>query len=68
MAVTGKVTPIACAGDAGPFGDPGSTVFLHFGQTWNIPGLSCSSAPHGLMCSNRSGHGFFLNLHTWATF
>jgi len=68
LAVTGKVTPIPCAGDAGPLGQPGNTVFLPWGKVWSVPGLSCSSTRQGLVCANRSGHGFFLSLRSWATF
>jgi hypothetical protein len=68
LSVTGKVTPIACAGDAGPFGEPGATVYLPWGKVWSVAGLSCSSTRQGLVCANRSGHGFFLSLRSWATF
>jgi hypothetical protein len=68
LGATGRATPIACAGDAGPFGDPGRTVLLPWGKSWSGPGLSCSSTRQGLVCVNRSGHGFFLSLRSWATF
>ncbi len=68
LSVTGHAEPIACAGDAGPFGDPGHTVYLHYGKTWSAPGLSCKEATSGLTCRNRDGHGFFLSLRSWRTF
>ena len=68
LSVTGRVEKIACAGDAGPFGDPGHTVYLHYGKTWSAPGLTCKETTNGLTCRNRDGHGFFLGLRGWRTF
>ncbi|HST25076.1 MAG TPA: DUF6636 domain-containing protein [Gaiellaceae bacterium] len=68
LSVTGKPELLPCVGDAGPFGDPGHTVFLHYGKTWSAGGISCKEATSGLTCRNRSGHGFFISLHSWHTF
>ena len=68
LSVTGQVELVPCAGDAGPFADPAHTVFLHYGKTWNAPGLGCKAAASGLTCRNRDGHGFFLSLRSWRTF
>jgi hypothetical protein len=68
LQATGRVQLIACTGDAGPFGDPAHTVYLHYGKTWKVPGLSCSEAVKGLTCRNRDGHGFFLSLQSWRDF
>ena len=68
LAVTGSVHRIACAGDAGPFGEPGRTAYLHYGTNWKGGGIVCAEATKGLICRNRSGHGFFLNLRGWRTF
>jgi hypothetical protein len=65
---TGRVQLLPCAGDAGPFADPGHTVFLHYGHTWKGGGVVCSEATGGLTCRNRDGHGFFLSLRSWRTF
>jgi hypothetical protein len=68
LSVTGKAELVPCAGDAGPFGDPASTVYLHYGKTWSAPGLSCKETTSGLTCRNRDGHGFFVSLRSWRTF
>jgi hypothetical protein len=68
LEATGRVQLIACTGDAGPFGDPAHTVYLHYGKTWSAGGLTCSEAVKGLTCRNRDGHGFFLSLRGWRTF
>jgi hypothetical protein len=68
LSVTGKAGLVPCAGDAGPFADPGHTVYLNYGKTWNAPGLSCKEAMSGLTCRNRDGHGFFMSLQSWRTF
>jgi hypothetical protein len=67
LSVTGRVQLLPCVGDAGPFGDPGHTVYLHYGKTWSAPGLSCKETSSGLTCRNRDGHGFF-SLNSWRTF
>lgn len=68
LAVTGRVQPVPCAGDAGPFADPAHTVYLHYGKSWGAQGLTCKAATSGLTCRNRDGHGFFLALRSWRTF
>jgi Family of unknown function (DUF6636) len=68
LSARGDVQLIACAGDAGPFGDPGRTVYLHYGKTWKGGGVVCSEARRGLTCRNRGGHGFFLSLRSWRVF
>jgi hypothetical protein len=68
LSVTGRVEKIPCAGDAGPFGDPGHTVLLRYGKTWSAPGLSCKEGASGLTCRNRDGHGFFVSVNSWHTF
>lgn len=65
---TGHVQLLPCSGDAGPFGDPGHTVYLHYGQSWKGSGIVCSETTRGLTCRNRDGHGFFLSLRSWRTF
>ena len=68
LSVTGRVQPVPCAGDAGPFAAPAKTVYLHYGKTWSASGLSCTAATKGLTCRNRDGHGFFLSLRGWSVF
>jgi hypothetical protein len=68
LSVTGRVQLLPCVGDAGPFGDPGHTVYLRYGKTWSGGGISCKEATSGLTCRNRDGHGFFLSLSSWRTF
>lgn len=68
LAPTGRVQLVPCAGDAGPFGEPGRTVFLHYGRSWSADGIACRVAESGLTCRNRDGHGFFLSLRSWRTF
>jgi hypothetical protein len=65
---TGRVQLLPCSGDAGPFGDPAHTVFLHYGDSRKVAGITCSEATKGLTCRNRDGHGFFLSLRSWRTF
>ena len=68
LTVTGRPQLVPCAGDAGPFADPAHSVLLRYGKKWNAPGLTCAEASSGLTCKNRSGHGFFMSLHSWRTF
>jgi Family of unknown function (DUF6636) len=68
LLATGHVQLIACAGDAGPFGEPGRTVYLHYGKSWKAGGIVCTEATRGLTCRNRNGHGFFLSLRGWRAF
>jgi hypothetical protein len=65
---TGPVHLIACAGDAGPFGNPGRTVYLQSGKSWKGGGIVCAEATRGLTCRNRNGHGFSLSLRGWRVF
>lgn len=68
LATTGPVHSVACAGDAGPFADPGHTDYVRYGQSWKGGGIVCSEATGGLTCRNRDGHGFFLSLRAWRAF
>jgi len=68
LAATGRVRLIACACDAGPFGEPGRTVYLHYGQIRSGGGIVCRASVRGLICRNRDGHGFFLSLRSWHVF
>jgi hypothetical protein len=66
--MTGRVRLIPCAEGSGPFADPGSTVYLRYGETWKTKDLSCREAVTGLRCRNRDGHGFFLSIFRWFSF
>jgi hypothetical protein len=68
LPVTGRVQLLPCAGDAGPFADPAHTVFLSYGKTKRIAGITCAVATKGLTCHNADGHGFFLSLRGWRVF
>jgi Family of unknown function (DUF6636) len=41
---------------------------LGYGTTWSGGGLRCTSAVNGLICRNKSGHGFFLSRERWRAF
>jgi hypothetical protein len=68
IAATGKVRPIACAEGNGPFADPGSTVYLRYGDAWTTKHLTCRESVQGLTCRNRDGHGFFVSITHWFSF
>lgn len=61
MNATGRARP-ACAGDtvASP-----SAYVLHYGRMWARTGFMCLSSRIGLMCTNRTGNGFFLSKERW---
>src|SRR3984893_18272829 len=56
---------LVCHGDTAI--DPGAPV-LAYGHSWRRGGISCTSRPAGLTCSNRSRHGFFLSRQKWRVF
>jgi uncharacterized protein DUF6636 len=56
---------LVCHGDTAI--DPGAPV-LAYGHSWRRGGISCTSRPTGLTCSNRSRHGFFLSRQKWQVF
>jgi hypothetical protein len=68
LSATGRAQPVPCAGDAGPFADPGRSVLLRYGKTWSAGGVACTEKASGLTCKNRSGHGFFMSLRSWRVF
>jgi hypothetical protein len=67
---TGRATPVLCAGDPGPLLPQieAKARVLAYGTSVRIGGITCSSAPSGLTCRNRSAHGFFLSREHWRTF
>jgi hypothetical protein len=56
---------LVCHGDTAI--DPRAPV-LAYGHSWRRGGISCTSRPTGLTCSNRSRHGFFLSRQKWQLF
>lgn len=62
----GKLQP--CAGDAGPFGNPGAAKALAYGHTWHGGPFSCTAALKGMTCKRTDGHGFHLVKHGWRVF
>lgn len=58
---TGRAHEPSCAGDPGPFVGEKQARVLRYGHTFRRRGLRCKSAPAGLTCRNKSGHGFFLS-------
>ena len=68
LPATGRVQLLPCAGDAGPFADPAHTVYLSYGKSKSIAGITCAEATRGLTCHNPDGHGFFLSLRGWRVF
>jgi len=68
VAAAGRVRLIACAEGNGPFADPGSTVYLRYGDSWRTKDLTCRESVHGLTCRNRDGHGFFVSITHWFSF
>lgn len=61
LGVTGRARP-SCAGDT--VASPDARI-LGYGRTWSRGGFTCLSARIGLMCTNRSGNGFFLSKERW---
>jgi len=57
MSVTGRVG-ITCHGDTEIL--PNARI-LPYGTRWSRGGFVCRSRESGLLCENRSGHGFFLS-------
>ena len=60
----GRGARVDCAGDPGPFLNTHAPI-LEYGRTWVGGAIRCASARHGLTCTNRQGHGFFLSRERW---
>lgn len=61
--VTGPAA-FVCAGDTAL----GSGPALEYGQYWAGAGISCTSEPSGIRCSNTDGHGFVLSRQAYQLF
>jgi uncharacterized protein DUF6636 len=68
LTATGRAVPVVCAGDPGPFLSLRTARVLAYGQSWNGPGITCTSRRKGLTCRNLRGHGFFLSRKHWRSF
>src|SRR5262249_36079476 len=68
FAAKGKAKVVACAGDAGPFGNPKATKVLKAGKTWKKGGMSCTARRSSMTCKNKSHHGFMVSRASYRTF
>jgi hypothetical protein len=58
---TGRVYVPSCAGDPGALVGLPVARLLGYGKRWSGGGFRCVSTYKGLICRNKSGHGFFLS-------
>jgi uncharacterized protein DUF6636 len=65
---TGRVSVPLCNGDPGVAVYEAKAAVLGYGRAWSGGGLRCTSATTGLMCTNKSGHGFLLSRERWRSF
>ena len=68
VAATGRGETLPCAGDAGPFGNPGAAVAIPYGHTWHGGPFSCKSSQLGMTCTSTGGHGFRLTKSHWRVY
>ena len=61
LSPTGPAEPVPCAGDPGPFAVEARARVLANDSTWMQGRIACASFSFGLVCTNSSGHGFFLS-------
>jgi hypothetical protein len=54
-----------CTGDAGVLAELSSAPRLAYGKTWREGPFSCTVSPSWVSCTNKSGHGFFINRYRW---
>ena len=65
---TGRGRTEPCAGDVGPFADPGAAKTVRYGRTWHGGPFTCTSSRTGMTCRNPGGHGFVIAHRHWRVF
>jgi hypothetical protein len=61
LSPTGLAEPVPRGGDPGPFAVEARARVLANNSTWVQGRIACASFGFGLVCTNSSGHGFFLS-------